>query len=118
MKRLISMLMAMVLLFTANIPVFAAPSEEETMLEANLYAKATGLDYLVYDGAVKTATLVVYTGRNTTTGETQQFPAYCLEPTQPGVGETTSYTVSTKDYLTNPVIRLPFTTRQRVDCKS
>ncbi|MDR1320300.1 MAG: Cys-Gln thioester bond-forming surface protein [Gracilibacteraceae bacterium] len=103
MKKALIILLALIALLSAVNPAAAAPTAEEAMAEARIYSLGESLNYLLYEGTPKTVFFVGYTGR-LLTGESFEFPAYCLNPQKPGPSETSPYSVDTKDYITNPKI--------------
>jgi uncharacterized surface anchored protein len=103
MKRFLSILLMLVMLITTAAPIFAAPTPEEAMENARIYAVGDSVSYLLYDGDPQSLTPAYYTGR-LITGETFEFPAYCINPHKPGPGEAGPFNVDTKDFITNPRI--------------
>ena len=85
MKKLLSMFLACVLLLgILPTSVFAADSVEEALGEVNIYNGDYELGYLSINGAVKkqTYTYFLYESND---GTTKESPAYCVNPTTPGV---------------------------------
>jgi TQXA domain-containing protein len=106
MKRLLSTLMALIVLLGAALPAmpaYAAPTPEEAMADVRVYYVGESVSYLLYDGEPKGVTPAYYTGK-LITGETFEFPAYCINPHKPGPSEAGPYSVDAKDYITNPKI--------------
>lgn len=85
MKKLLSMFLACILLLgILPTSVFAADSVEEALGEVNIYNGDYELGYLSINGAVKkqTYTYFLYESND---GTTKESPAYCVNPTTPGV---------------------------------
>ena len=85
MKKLLSLFLACILLLgILPTSVFAADSVEEALGEVNIYNGDYELGYLSINGAVKkqTYTYFLYESNDGTTNES---PAYCVNPTTPGV---------------------------------
>ena len=85
MKKLISLFLACILLLgILPTSVFAADSVEEALGEVNIYNGDYELGYLSINGAVKkqTYTYFLYESND---GTTKESPAYCVNPTTPGV---------------------------------
>ena len=84
MKRLLSMLLALVLaLGLLPAGAFAASSEEEALGEINIFNGGYRMNYLAMNGQVQSQNYVYYlfdTGSGT-----KEIPAYCVTPNQPGV---------------------------------
>ena len=84
MKRLLSMLLALVLaLGLLPAGAFAASSEEEALAEINIFNGGYRMNYLAMNGQVQSQNYVYYlfdTGSGT-----KEIPAYCVTPNQPGV---------------------------------
>lgn len=84
MKRLLSMLLALVLaLGLLPTGAFAASSEEEALGEINIFNGGYRMNYLAMNGQVQSQNYVYYlfdTGSGT-----KEIPAYCVTPNQPGV---------------------------------
>lgn len=83
MKRLLSMLLALVLaLGLLPAGAFAASSEEEALGEVNIFNGGYRMNYLAMNGKVQSQNYVYYlfdTGSGT-----KEIPAYCVSPNQPG----------------------------------
>ena len=85
MKKLLSLFLACILLLgILPASVFAADSVEEALGEVNIYNGDYELGYLSINGAVKkqTYTYFLYESND---GTTKESPAYCVNPTTPGV---------------------------------
>ena len=85
MKKLISLFLACILLLgILPTSVFAADSVEEALGEVNICNGDYELGYLSINGAVKkqTYTYFLYESND---GTTKESPAYCVNPTTPGV---------------------------------
>ena len=84
MKRLLSMLLALVLaLGLLPAGAFAASSEEEALGEVNIFNGGYRMNYLAMNGQVQSQNYVYYlfdTGSGT-----KEIPAYCVSPNQYGV---------------------------------
>ena len=87
-KRLISMLLALVMVL-GMLPVaaLAASSEEEALGEVNIYNGEQKLSYLSINGRIRELiyTYFNYVGAN---GKTKEIPAYCVNPNTKGVPQT------------------------------
>lgn len=85
MKKLLSLFLACILLLgILPTSAFAADSVEEALGEVNIYNGDYELGYLSINGAVKkqTYTYFLYESND---GTTKESPAYCVNPTTPGV---------------------------------
>lgn len=87
-KRVVSMLLAVVMLlgmFSGT--ALAASSEEEALGEVNIYSGGQKLSYLSINGRVRELiyTYYNYVDRN---GQTKEIPAYCVNPNIKGVPQT------------------------------
>lgn len=85
MKKLLSLFLACILLLgILPTSVFAADSVEEALGEVNIYNGDYELGYLSINGAVKkqTYTYFLYESND---GTTKESPAYCVNPTTPGI---------------------------------
>lgn len=85
MKKLLSLFLACILLLgILPTSVFAADSVEEALGDVNIYNGDYELGYLSINGAVKkqTYTYFLYESND---GTTKESPAYCVNPTTPGV---------------------------------
>ena len=87
-KRLISMLLALVMVL-GMLPVtaLAASSEEEALGEVNIYNGEQKLSYLSINGRIRE---LIYTYFNyvDSNGRTKEIPAYCVNPNTKGVPQT------------------------------
>ena len=87
-RRLLSLLLAFVTMFSLlPTAVFAASSEEAALGEVNIYNGDYELGYLSINGAVKKQkyTYFLYESND---GSTKESPAYCVNPNQYGVPQT------------------------------
>ena len=85
-KRIISLLMAAVILLgMAVVPASAASSLEEAMQDVNVYARNDDLNWLMMNGSVATQHYTYYLYRSEITSETKEIPAYCTDPRLYGV---------------------------------
>ena len=88
MKKLLSLFLVLVtVLGILPTATFAAGGEEEALGEVNIYNGEHELGYLAINGAVKKQiyTYFLYEGNN---GQMKEAPAYCVNPTTPGVPQT------------------------------
>lgn len=86
LRRLFSLLLAvLVLVGTFALPASAAPTLEEAMAEVNVYAKNMDLNWLTMNGSIKTQHYTYYNYTSPISGETQEIPAYCVDPRLYGV---------------------------------
>lgn len=87
-KRLVSMLLALVMVL-GMLPVtaLAASSEEEALGEVNIYNGEQKLSYLSINGRIRE---LIYTYFNyvNSNGRTKEIPAYCVNPNIYGVPQT------------------------------
>lgn len=87
-KRLVSMLLALVMVL-GMLPVtaLAASSEEEALGEVNIYNGEQKLSYLSINGRIRE---LIYTYFNyvNSNGRTKEIPAYCVNPNTTGVPQT------------------------------
>ena len=87
-KRLVSMLLALVMVL-GMLPVtaLAASSEEEALGEVNIYNGEQKLSYLSINGRIRE---LIYTYFNyvDSNGRTKEIPAYCVNPNTTGVPQT------------------------------
>lgn len=106
MKRLLSLLLALVLTL-GMLPVctLAASSEEEALGEINIYNGNYELGYLSINGAVQKQKYTYYNYQGAD-GTTQEIPAYCVNPNQYGVPQTVGPGQSIK-YLANEKTKDP-----------
>ena len=102
-KRLVSMLLALVMVL-GMLPAtaLAASSEEEALGEVNIYNGEQKLSYLSINGRIRE---LIYTYFNyvDSNGRTKEIPAYCVNPNTKGVpqtvgpGESIKYIAKEKD---------------------
>ena len=87
-KRLVSMLLALVMVL-GMLPAtaLAASSEEEALGEVNIYNGEQKLSYLSINGRIRE---LIYTYFNyvESNGRTKEIPAYCVNPNTKGVPQT------------------------------
>ena len=87
-KRLVSMLLALVMVL-GMLPAtaLAASSEEEALGEVNIYIGEQKLSYLSINGRIRE---LIYTYFNyvDSNGRTKEIPAYCVNPNTKGVPQT------------------------------
>ena len=87
-KRLVSMLLALVMVL-GMLPAtaLAASSEEEALGEVNIYNGEQKLSYLSINGRIRE---LIYTHFNyvDSNGRTKEIPAYCVNPNTKGVPQT------------------------------
>ena len=87
-KRLVSMLLALVMVL-GMLPAtaLAASSEEEALGEVNIYNGEQKLSYLSINGRIRE---LIYTYFNyvDSNGRTKEIPAYCVNPNTKGVPQT------------------------------
>ena len=85
-KRISSFLLAVVMLI-GLLPTtsFAAGTLEEAMAEVDIYAKNDDLEWLTMNGSVKTQHYTYYNYTSVQTGQTNEIPAYCVDPRLYGV---------------------------------
>ena len=99
-KRLVSMLLALVMVL-GMLPAtaLAASSEEEALGEVNIYNGEQKLSYLSINGRIRE---LIYTYFNyvDSNGRTKEIPAYCVNPNTKGVPQTVAPGESIK-YLAN-----------------
>ena len=88
MKRIISLMLTLaVALSLLILPAGAASTPEEALGEVNIYSGGYSMNYLAVNGRVQTQSYTYFLYRNST-GETQEIPAYCVNPDQYGVPQT------------------------------
>jgi len=88
MKRIISLMLTLaVALSLLVLPAGAASTPEEALGEVNIYSGGYSMNYLAVNGRVQTQSYTYFLYRNST-GETQEIPAYCVNPDQYGVPQT------------------------------
>ena len=95
-KRLVSMLLALVMVL-GMLPAtaLAASSEEEALGEVNIYNGEQKLSYLSINGRIRE---LIYTYFNyvDSNGRTKEIPAYCVNPNTKGVPQTVGPSESIK----------------------
>ena len=85
MKRIISLILTLaVALSLLVVPAGAASTPEEALGEVNIYDGGYSMKYLAVNGKVQTQSYTYFLYRNSA-GETQEIPAYCVNPNQYGV---------------------------------
>ena len=88
MKRIISLMLTLaVALFLLVVPAGAASTPEEALGEVNIYSGGYSMNYLAVNGRVQTQSYTYFLYENAA-GETQEIPAYCVNPNQYGVPQT------------------------------
>ena len=88
MKRIISLMLTLaVALSLLVLPAGAASTPEEALGEVNIYSGGYSMNYLAVNGRVQTQSYTYFLYRNSA-GETQEIPAYCVNPDQYGVPQT------------------------------
>lgn len=87
-KRLVSMLLALVMVL-GMLPVtaLAASSEEEALGEVNIYNGEQKLSYLSINGRIREL-IYTYFNHVDANGRTKEIPAYCVNPNTTGVPQT------------------------------
>ena len=87
-KRLVSMLLALVMVL-GMLPVtaLAASSEEEALGEVNIYNGEQKLSYLSINGRIREL-IYTYFNHVDANGRTKEIPAYCVNPNTKGVPQT------------------------------
>lgn len=87
-KRLVSMLLALVMVL-GMLPVtaLAAGSEEEALDEVNIYNGEQKLSYLSINGRIREL-IYTYFNHVDANGRTKEIPAYCVNPNTTGVPQT------------------------------
>ena len=87
-KRLVSMLLALVMVL-GMLPVtaLAASSEEEALGEVNIYNGEQKLSYLSINGRIRER-IYTYFNHVDANGRTKEIPAYCVNPNIYGVPQT------------------------------
>ena len=106
MKKLISLFLACILLLgILPTSVFAADSVEEALGEVNIYNGDYELGYLSINGAVKkqTYTYFLYESND---GTTKESPAYCVNPTTPGVPQSRKRPATPRWWASSPTATL------------
>lgn len=88
MKRIISLMLTLaVALSLLVLPAGAASTPEEALGEVNIYSVGYSMNYLTVNGRVQTQSYTYFLYRNSA-GETQEIPAYCVNPDQYSVPQT------------------------------
>ena len=88
MKRIISLMLTLaVALSLLILPAGAASTPEEALGEVNIYSGGYSMNYLAVNGRVQTQSYTYFLYENAA-GETQEIPAYCVNPDQYGVPQT------------------------------
>ena len=88
MKRIISLMLTLaVALSLLVLPAGAASTPEEALGEVNIFDGGYSMKYLAVNGKVQTQSYTYFLYRNSA-GETQEIPAYCINPNQYGVPQT------------------------------
>ena len=88
MKRIISLMLTLaVALSLLILPAGAASTPEEALGEVNIYSGGYSMKYLAVNGKVQTQSYTYFLYENSA-GETQEIPAYCVNPNQYGVPQT------------------------------
>ena len=88
MKRIISLMLTLaVALSLLILPTGAASTPEEALGEVNIYSGGYSMKYLAVNGKVQTQSYTYFLYENSA-GETQEIPAYCVNPNQYGVPQT------------------------------
>ena len=88
MKKLLSLFLAFVIaLGLLPTAAFAASTPEEALGEVNIYSGGYSMNYLAVNGRVQTQSYTYFLYKNAA-GETQEIPAYCVNPNQYGVPQT------------------------------
>lgn len=85
-KRILSLFLAVLTLVgTFTLPASAAPTLNEAMAEVDIYAHNDDLEWLTMNGSVKTQHYTYYNYTSVQTGQTNEIPAYCVDPRLYGV---------------------------------
>ena len=88
MRRIVSLMLTLaVALSLLVLPAGAASTPEEALGEVNIYDGGYSMKYLAVNGKVQTQSYTYFLYRNSA-GETQEIPAYCINPNQYGVPQT------------------------------
>ena len=88
MKKLLSLFLAFVIaLGLLPTAAFAASTPEEALGEVDIYSGGYSMKYLAVNGRVQTQSYTYFLYENAA-GETQEIPAYCVNPNQYGVPQT------------------------------
>ena len=84
-RRITALLLALLMVIGMMAPAASAASTlEEAMSDVSVYAKNTDLNWLTMNGSVKSQHYTYYNYR-TSSGETKEIPAYCVDPRLYGV---------------------------------
>lgn len=87
-KRLVSMLLALVMVLgMLPVTVLAASSEEEALGEVNIYNGEQKLSYLSINGRIREL-IYTYFNHVDANGKNKEIPAYCVNPNTTGVPQT------------------------------
>lgn len=111
-KIIAILLIAITLLMTFNISYAAK------LTSANLYSKGDCGNLLKYKGVTVLTTMVVYSNGGV------EYPAYCMDKSLPGVGESGSYTVNIDGVVQNAYVwraitnGYPYKTPAELGCKN
>jgi len=92
-NKIIAILLILATMFATFNVSFAA-----NLSSANLYSKGDCGNLLKYKGITVMTTMVVYNNNGT------EYPAYCMDKSLPGVGESGSYTVSINGIVSNAYV--------------
>ena len=88
MKRIISLIRTLAVALSLLVaPAGAASTPEEALGEVNIYSGGYSMKYLAVNGKVQTQSYTYFLYENSA-GETQEIPAYCVNPNQYGVPQT------------------------------
>ncbi len=88
MKRIISLILTLAVTLSLLVaPAGAASTPEEALGEVNIYSGGYSMKYLAVNGKVQTQSYTYFLYENSA-GETQEIPAYCVNPNQYGVPQT------------------------------
>ena len=88
MKRIISLMLTLAVALSLLVaPAGAASTPEEALGEVNIYSGGYSMKYLAVNGKVQTQSYTYFLYENSA-GETQEIPAYCVNPNQYGVPQT------------------------------
>ena len=81
MKRIISLILTLAVALSLLVaPAGAASTPEEALGEVNIYSGGYSMKYLAVNGKVQTQSYTYFLYENSA-GETQEIPAYCVNPT-------------------------------------
>ncbi|CUQ47209.1 Uncharacterised protein [Flavonifractor plautii] len=85
MKRIISLMLTLAVTLSLLVLLAgAASTPEEALGEVNIYSGGYSMKYLAVNGKVQTQSYTYFLYENSA-GETQEIPAYCVNPNQYGV---------------------------------